>query len=226
MSAQKQRFEIPSSPNLAFEQDLVLKGKVSIAGLDEAGRGAWAGPVCAAAVVLPIGDRILEQLKGVRDSKQMNAKQRAFWALQIKELSTCWGVAFADHVEIDQIGIVGATRLAMKRALSQLAPQPQYLLIDALRLSDINVEQASLIKGDQRSLSIAAASVLAKTTRDAWMIEIANSVPGYGFNQHKGYGTHMHQMKLEALGPSPIHRMSFKPLQNNLSRLLESDNHK
>lgn len=216
MSARKQKFEIPASPDLSFEFAIAAKDLFPIAGLDEAGRGAWAGPVCAAAVILPINPDILSNLSGVRDSKQMNAKQREFWAGEIKHLAISWGIAFSDHEEIDQNNIMGATRLAMKRALEQLAPQPNYLLIDALHLSDVNMEQSALIKGDQRSLSIAAASVLAKTTRDAWMRDCEQTYPGYGFTQHKGYGTRMHQMRLESLGPSPIHRMSFKPLQRDL----------
>jgi ribonuclease HII len=216
MSVRKQKFEIPKSPDLSFEFAITAKGSFPIAGLDEAGRGAWAGPVCAGAVILPIDPKILQNLSGVRDSKQLNVKQREFWAGKIKQYAISWGIAYSDHEEIDQIGIMAATRLAMKRALMQLLPQPTYLLIDALRLPDFSMEQTSLIKGDQRSLSIAAASVLAKTARDAWMREIEHSYPGYGFAQHKGYGTRLHQMSLETLGPSPIHRMSFKPLQKDL----------
>lgn len=216
MSTQKQKFEIPASPDFSFEFAATAKGQFPVAGLDEAGRGAWAGPVCAAAVILPIDPDIPHQLSGVRDSKQMNVKQREFWADQIKLLSISWAIAFSDHEEIAQHNIVGATRLAMKRALDQLSPQPNCLLIDALRLSNVSVEQIALIKGDQRSLSIAAASVLAKTTRDAWMRCNDLTYPGYGFAQHKGYGTRLHKNKLESLGPSPIHRMSFKPLQVDL----------
>ena len=216
MSVRIQKFEIPTSPDLTFEFAMAAKGLFPIAGLDEAGRGAWAGPVCAGAVILPIDPDILQKLSGVRDSKQMKVKQREFWAGKIRHHAISWGTAFSDNEEIDQMGIIAATRLAMKRALAQLLPYPNYLLIDALRLSDVNLEQSALIKGDQRSLSIAAASVLAKTTRDAWMREIEHSYPGYGFAQHKGYGTRLHQTSLETLGPTPIHRMSFKPRQRDL----------
>lgn len=221
MSARKQKFEIPLSPDLTFEFAIAAKGLFPIAGLDEAGRGAWAGPVCAGAVILPIDPEILQKLSGVRDSKQMNFKQREFWAVEIKQQAISWGIAFSNNEEIDQIGIIAATRLAMNRALAQLIPQPNYLLIDALHLTNVSTEQTALIKGDQRSLSIAAASVLAKTARDAWMREIEHSFPGYGFAQHKGYGTRLHQMRLETFGPSPIHRMSFKPLQRDLFQFLD-----
>jgi len=212
MSAHKQIFEIPPSPNLDFENALWDKSIFHVAGLDEAGRGAWAGPVYAAAVILRTNNQVQNQLQGVRDSKQMSAKQREFWAEKIKKISFYWGIGFADNVEIDQIGIIGSTRLAMSRAVEQLQSIPQHLLIDALRLPALKIEQTAIIKGDQRSLSIAAASILAKTARDTWMRTIAEQYPVYGFAQHKGYGTRLHQAKLIEHGPSPIHRMSFRPI--------------
>ncbi len=206
------QFEIPSSPDLTFEQDLWVKGHLNIAGIDEAGRGAWAGPVVAAVVILPGEIGICKQLTGVRDSKQMNAKQRDYWREKIKELAIDWGIGIATHHEIDQIGILPATRTAMKRAIESLSTTPDHLLIDAVRLSEVNIPQFSLIKGDQRSLSIAAASVLAKTTRDAMMIEQDFLFPQYGFKNHKGYGTLFHRTALSEHGPCSIHRMTFKPL--------------
>lgn len=205
-------FEIPHSPDLSFEQSFWQNGQNKVAGLDEAGRGAWAGPVVAAVVILPVMDNINHQLSGVRDSKQMNANQRGYWGEKIKEFAVDWGIGMATHDEIDQIGILSATRVAMKRSIASLTSTPDHLLIDAVILSDIKIPQSSLIKGDQRSLSIAAASVLAKTTRDSLMIEQDSCFPQYGFKNHKGYGTRLHQTALSEHGPCPIHRMTFKPL--------------
>jgi ribonuclease HII len=216
MGAPKQLLDLPASPNLAFEQDLWLAELAFVAGLDEAGRGAWAGPVAAGAVILPVDEHILEQLKGVRDSKEMTPRQREYWAEQIRLYVCAWGIGFASHAEIDEYGILPATRLAMCRALEQLCVQPQHLLIDALRLPQINLPQSAIIKGDQRSLSIAAASVLAKTARDQWMRQIDSEYAEYGFAIHKGYGTRRHQAALGALGPCAIHRRSFKPVQTRL----------
>lgn len=217
----RQVFEIPISPNLEFELKLWKLGYPLVAGLDEAGRGAWAGPVFAAAVILPVGEEILQLLAGVRDSKQMSAKQRAFWADIIKTNVRTYGIGSADHLEIDQLGIIVATRLAMKRAILQLGDTPQHLLIDALLLPQVNTPQQALIKGDRRSLSIAAASVLAKTARDAFMIQQDQILPGFGFARHKGYGTRLHQQALRDQGPCPIHRMSFKPLYEYQSGNIE-----
>lgn len=184
-----------------------------LAGLDEAGRGAWAGPVAAAAVILPADLRLPERLAGVRDSKQMTPRQRERWAVEIRSTAFCWGVGLAGHEEIDSLGVVAATRLAMQRALAQLALSAQHLLIDALRLPAVELPQSVLIKGDARSLSIAAASVLAKTARDALMQELDEQFPGYGFGRHKGYGTAAHRAALERQGPCPSHRLSFAPLK-------------
>jgi len=205
---------MPQFPNLSFEIPLWKTGLVHLAGLDEAGRGAWAGPVSAGAVVLPADPDLCQQLPGVRDSKQMTARQRSFWAERIKKVAVSWGIGFASQAEIDDCGIVPATRLAMQRALEQLLVSPQHLLIDALRLPLINIPQTALIKGDVRSLTIAAASVLAKSGRDALMCELDFLYPGYGFAKHKGYGTPAHQQALQSLGPCSIHRRSFAPLKN------------
>jgi len=205
--------EIPPSPNLTFEHALWEDNQQWIAGLDEAGRGAWAGPVVAAVVIFPPFASLEQKLRGVRDSKQMNVHQREFWAEVIQEQAQTWGVGSAAHSEIDQLGILPATRLAMQRAMEQLSMTPNHLLIDALLLPDLTSPQTALIKGDQRSLSIAAASILAKTTRDALMRQEDIYYPEYGFSRHKGYGTKFHQQALAENGPCPIHRMSFRPLK-------------
>jgi ribonuclease HII len=201
------------NPTLAVEFALWQQGVSLIAGLDEAGRGAWAGPVSAAAVILSPAADLIERLRGVRDSKQMTARQRAFWAEKIREAALAWGVGFASCTEIDEIGIVPATRLAMRRALQRLELAPEHLLIDALRLPEVALPQTAVIKGDASILSIAAASVLAKTERDAWMVKLECDYPGYGFARHKGYGTAAHRAALESLGACAEHRMSFKPLR-------------
>jgi ribonuclease HII len=200
---------IPASPDLSFELSLWSAGLKLVAGLDEAGRGALAGPVAAAAVILPASPEILLALHGVRDSKQMTPAQRQVWAERLTMQALCYGVGFASHQEIDACGIVPATRLAMQRALSQLSLSPQHLLLDFLDLPDLPIPQTCLVKGDRRSLSIAAASVLAKTARDALMRQLDTQYPGYGFAVHKGYGTLAHCRALQALGPSLIHRSTF-----------------
>jgi len=213
MAQHRHKTEAPRHPDLGFELPLWENGVTRVAGLDEAGRGAWAGPVTAAAVILPADDHILVHLCGVRDSKQMTSRQRETWAEQIQELATAWGIGFAAADEVDSLGIVPATRLAMERALAACVLQPQQLLLDALRLPGVNLPQQAVIKGDARSLSIAAASVLAKTTRDAWMRDLENEFPGYGFARHKGYGTAVHRKALQELGPCAIHRFSYAPIK-------------
>jgi ribonuclease HII len=203
---------LPKSPTLEFENKHWVQFS-SIAGLDEAGRGAWAGPVSAAAVILPQITTLTQTLNGVKDSKLMLPKERDFWASVIKTVAITWGIGFSTASEIDEMGIIAATRLAMQRALLQMNPQPQFLLIDALTLPAVKLPQEALIKGDQRCLSIAAASVLAKTARDAHMCTQDQLYPNFGFSSHKGYGTKRHQLALTTNGPSPIHRKSFKPIQ-------------
>jgi len=210
--------EIPAAPDLRFESELWASGVMRVAGLDEAGRGAWAGPVSAGAVVLPPGTGIAGLLAKVRDSKQMTALARGFWAEEIKKHALAWGVGFASSEEINRLGIIAATRLAMARALEALPLPAQHLLIDALRLPGIALPQTSLIKGDARSLSIAAASVLAKTARDALMTGYDTQYPLYGFARHKGYGTARHQEALQAAGPCPIHRFCFAPIRHLLEK--------
>jgi ribonuclease HII len=205
--------QIPATPDLEFESSLWKCGIFLAAGLDEAGRGAWAGPVAAAAVILPVEPGIYVELIGVRDSKELTPEKRDLLVIKIKAKSFAYHVGFGSPEEIDRLGILPATRLAMQRAINGLKCFPEHLLIDALFLPDLAVPQTALIKGDQRSLSIAAASILAKTARDALMREYDQTYPQYGFARHKGYGTKMHIANLEKFGASPIHRMSFAPLK-------------
>ena len=204
---------IPEKPDLQFESIYWSSHLENIAGLDEAGRGAWAGPVVAAAVILPMEKTIEEQLFGVRDSKQLSPEKRAELVPIIKSLAKAWGIGFSDNLEIDQFGILPATKLAMMRAIRALDLPPDHLLIDALFLPDLSVSQTSLIKGDRRSLSIAAASILAKTARDEFMVELHKEYPVYQFNCHKGYGTKIHQQKLSLYGKCVYHRETYKPIQ-------------
>lgn len=176
-----------------------------ICGVDEAGRGPLAGPVCAAAVILPKGLVI----PGLNDSKKLSDKRRRELFPIIQQEAVSFGIAFASQEEIDEINILQATFLAMRRAMKQLNPQPEFALIDGNRETDFGVPCRTVIKGDSLSANIAAASVLAKVTRDNWMMEVAEKYPGYGFEIHKGYGTKAHYAALEKLGPCPIHRRSF-----------------
>lgn len=214
-----------ADPDLKFEQELWKSGLTWVAGLDEAGRGALAGPVAVGAVVLPwemlraTGSgrgasramrKAIEPLRGVRDSKQMTPAQREDAATRIQEFALAWSVGFASAQEIDAGGIVAAVRLAALRALQELHVLPDYLLTDfRLELPELDVCQTSIVRGDACCLSIAAASVLAKTARDALMRELDGQVPGYGLGQHKGYGTRAHRLALQRMGHSPIHRRSF-----------------
>jgi ribonuclease HII len=176
-----------------------------ICGVDEAGRGPLAGPVCAAAVILPKGLVI----PGLNDSKKLSDKRRRELFPIIQQEAVSFGIAFASQEEIDEINILQATFLAMRRAMEQLNPQPEFALIDGNRETDFGVPCKTVIKGDSLSANIAAASVLAKVTRDNWMMEAAEKYPGYGFEIHKGYGTKAHYAALEKLGPCPIHRRTF-----------------
>lgn len=210
---------IPDKPTLKYEQQLWGNGFRIVAGLDEAGRGAWAGPVYAAAVVLPTDKRVIELLNGVRDSKRMTPLQRDRWRGCIQSAAIAWTIGSATHQEIDQFGIVSATCFAMLRALDELVYKPTYLLVDYIHINDCACPQISLPKGDCHSLSIAAASVLAKTARDTYMQELDQLFPGYGFAHHKGYGTARHRSALAKLGPCPIHRYSYRPIKTAVDSL-------
>ena len=197
-------------PTLDFEQILWQSGLRYVAGFDEAGRGALAGPVAVGAVVLPPDPQLARTLDGVRDSKQMTRQQRETWAERLKSVALAWQVKFSSAEEIDRFGIVWATRLAASRALEKLEILPDYLLLDfRLDLPEASIPQTAIVKGDQLSLSIAAASVLAKTSRDALMCVMDTKYPGYGLKQNKGYGTLTHRYALAHRGYSPFHRKSF-----------------
>jgi ribonuclease HII len=200
-------------PTLREEHKLRQTGHICIAGIDEAGRGAWAGPVSAAAVILPVGvSSLRKQLDGVCDSKLCTPRQRDVLYGLICESASTWGVSLVPASRVDEIGIVPATRQAMREALTQLHPAPDALLIDALHLPGVHLAQRALIRGDRSSLSIAAASILAKVTRDRAMVAMAAAYPGYGFAAHKGYGTRQHREALQRLGPTEIHRWYFAPV--------------
>ena len=201
-------------PNLAAEKTLWGLGYRCVAGIDEAGRGAWAGPVVAAAVILPPDQPVQAELFGVRDSKQMTARDREHWAGKIKETAVGWSTGLASNLEIDHLGILPATRLAMNRALEGLTNSLEHLLIDAVRLPGLNIPQTAFIKGDALVLSISCASVLAKTCRDAMMVQMDLVHPGYGFARHKGYGTALHRQALVENGACPEHRFSYKPVKS------------
>ena len=205
---------LPDFPTLDLERALWANGALWVAGIDEAGRGALAGPVAAAAVILPQIKNFTLELKGVRDSKIMTPAQREFWNRTIREVAVAFGVGLASSKEINSLGILPATKIAAERAIASLSIVPDHLLIDHFQLPNSPIPQTSFPKGDAISLSIAAASVLAKTTRDAILCELDEKYPEYGFTDHKGYGTAAHRSAIVKLGPTPIHRQSFEPLKS------------
>lgn len=188
-----------------IEHSFFEKGYQLICGVDEAGRGPLAGPVCAAAVILPADIDI----PGLNDSKKLSDKKRRELFPIIQEKAVAYAIAFADHKEIDEINILQATYLAMERAISQLSIKPDLALIDGNRAKDFGIPVQTVVQGDSLSASIAAASVLAKVTRDDYMLKMAEEYPQYGFEVHKGYGTKAHYAALTEYGHSPIHRLSF-----------------
>ncbi|MDH7489438.1 MAG: ribonuclease HII [Anaerolineae bacterium] len=202
------------APTLTEEQALLAAGYRVIAGLDEAGRGTWAGPVAAAAVVLPLdsADR-LAALEGVCDSKMLHPHRREELEARIAEAAVAVGFGLASAQEIDDLGILPATRLAMRRAIANLGIPAEFLLIDAVKLPQEKTHQKSIVRGDALCFSVAAASIVAKVRRDRLMAELDALYPGYGFARHKGYGTAQHLAALRALGPCPIHRRTFAPVQ-------------
>ena len=188
-----------------IEEELFAQGIVSVCGIDEAGRGPLAGPVCAAAVILPPH----LEIPGLNDSKKLSDKRRRELMPVIKEQAIAYGIGMASHEEIDQINILQATFLAMERALAQLEGKAKFALIDGNREKDFGLPVMTVVKGDSRSANIAAASILAKVTRDDLMEALAEEYPQYGFEIHKGYGTKAHYEALRTYGPSPILRMTF-----------------
>jgi len=197
---------------LRYETRLWNDGVSRVAGVDEAGMSPLAGPVAAAAVVWAPGAR----LRDVDDSKKLHAETRERLALEIKEHCAAWAVGFAEVEEIDQLNIYWAGLLAMQRAVEALDGAPEHLLLDARTLGSLSIPQQRIVKGDQKSLSIAAASILAKTARDARMRELDVQYPGYGFAQHKGYPVREHVRALKRFGASPVHRRSFAPVRHVL----------
>lgn len=195
---------------LSFERAAYDRGARIVCGIDEAGRGPLAGPVCAAAVILPRELDLAAALPGLNDSKKLSDARRRELFEKIKAVAVGYGIAFASAEEIDEINILQATFLAMARAAAQLPEKPDLALVDGNREPDLGgIPVETLVGGDGRSASIAAASILAKVTRDDLMIRLAEAYPQYGFEIHKGYGTKRHYAALEEFGPSPAHRRSF-----------------
>ena len=189
----------------SIENEIYASGVKLLCGVDEAGRGPLAGPVCAAAVILP---QNLE-IKGLNDSKKLSEKQREELFSVICDKAVSYGIAFAEVEEIERLNILEATFVAMNRAIKKLSVVPELALIDGNRAKGIEVPARAIVKGDGKCADIAAASILAKVTRDRYMLEMAKQYPQYHFEKHKGYGTKLHYEALREFGPSPIHRMSF-----------------
>lgn len=211
---------LASLPSLEKELALLLQGYCFIAGLDEAGRGAWAGPVVAAAVILPLHQPDLaDQLMGVRDSKLLTPLQREHLFEVIQKVALAVAVGIAPAATVDQLNVVGATRQAMHQAIVGLSLSPDYLLLDHLRLPALAIPQDAYPKADNSSLTVAAASVVAKVTRDRLMAQYGEIYPVYGFKDHKGYGTKAHQAALSCWGPCELHRLSFEPLKRDTLQL-------
>ncbi len=208
------------APTLDEELRLAAQGYPLVAGLDEVGRGSWAGPVVAAAVVLPLARLQAEPglLAGVDDSKRLSPRRREELAGRIREVAVAVAIGAGSPALVDSLGIVAATVLAMRQALECLAVAPDYLLVDGLLRIDLPLPQRALAHGDARCLSIAAASIVAKVHRDAWMVAQAGQFPHYNFERNKGYGTAEHRRALIRCGPCPLHRRSFAPLR----RFIES----
>jgi ribonuclease HII len=201
---------LPDRPTLDREYQLIHAGHALVAGIDEAGRGAWAGPVVAAAVILNLPEA--SSLREVNDSKQLSPRRRDQLFQVIIDHCRAYGIGQGSAEEIDALGILPATRLAMTRAVEALALQPNALIIDAVRLPQVNKPQAVFNFADSISLSVAAASILAKVTRDRLLIELDAQYPAYQFARHKGYGTRIHRAALQSAGPCDVHRKSFKPV--------------
>ena len=208
----KSHSDAKNPPTFAEEQKLAKQGYRLIAGIDEVGRGPLAGPVMAAAVILPPGIET-DWLHLVRDSKQLTAETREHLCPLIYEAAIAVGIGEVSAAAIDKNGIARATKMAMRQAVDNLATPPDALLIDFVRLTEVNLPQRCIVKGDQLSISIACASIIAKVTRDRLMVELDKLHPGYGFATHKGYATKEHLESIERLGACPIHRMCFSPFR-------------
>jgi ribonuclease HII len=216
-AVERRRFENRSEGQrlrklLRFETELWLAGTMRVAGVDEAGMSPLAGPVCAAAVIFAPGTRI----PGVDDSKKLDPAARARLAVEIKETALAWSVGWAEVDEIDSLNIYWAGLLAMRRAVEGLASKPDHVLIDARKLKDLDIPQRAIVQGDCKSLTIAAASIIAKTSRDELMCKLDTEYPGYGLRFHKGYPVRDHLLALDELGAAPIHRRSFAAVRKVL----------
>jgi ribonuclease HII len=215
----------PGKSRFRYERELVQRGCAIVAGVDEAGRGPLAGPVVAASVVFPcdwIVDGLPRALWGLNDSKQLTPEEREkYFARLTSSAEVRYAIAWSDHTLIDEINILQATFRAMNQALAQLVPAPLHVLIDGHLISSVHWPQTPIIDGDAKSYSIAAASVLAKVTRDRMMVEFDREYPQYGFAVHKGYSTEQHLTALATNGPCPLHRRSFAPLRPNAPPVTE-----
>ena len=205
------------TPSFIEERKLKALGYRFIAGIDEVGRGSLAGPVVAAAVIVPCRIKA-GWLKQVKDSKLLTPTKREYLFKRILKIAISVGVGEVSYESIDAQGIVRATKLAMKLAIDRLSPSPEFLLIDYLLLHEVPLPQKGIVHGDSLCFSIACASIIAKVSRDRLMVELDSSYPGYGLAQHKGYCTKEHVANLQRLGPSPIHRRSFHPVKDMVSR--------
>ena len=202
----------------AFEEEAQTSGARLIAGIDEVGRGALAGPVVAAAVILDLS----RLPAGLNDSKKLTAATRARLAVEIRASALAYSVARVEAEDIDRINILQATREAMRKAIIALDPAPDFLLIDALQLHELKIRQKAIIKGDAKSVSIAAASIIAKVARDSWMVDYDREYPAYGFASHVGYGTVRHLQALREFGASKIHRLTFRQVLPEEQPLFEA----
>ena len=202
----------------AFEEEAQTSGARLIAGIDEVGRGALAGPVVAAAVILDLS----RLPAGLNDSKKLTAATRARLAVEIRASALAYSVARVEAEDIDRINILQATREAMRKAIIALDPVPDFLLIDALQLHELKIRQKAIIKGDAKSVSIAAASIIAKVARDSWMVDYDREYPAYGFASHVGYGTVRHLQALREFGASKIHRLTFRQVLPEEQPLFEA----
>ncbi len=214
------RYFFAQQPSFKKEAALLTQGFSFVAGIDEAGRGAWAGPVVAAAVIFPTDmHSTVELLATVRDSKLLTARQRDSVFDVVCRTALGVGVGVSSSQMIDRTNIIIATRHAMRRAVERLSPQPHFLLIDAVRLPQVFIPHDVFFKAESVSLSVAAASVVAKVTRDRLMISLADVYPNFGFERHKGYGTKLHQHALAKFGPCKIHRFSYAPIKKRMETI-------
>lgn len=199
-----------SKPHLRYEKQLQREGYAAVVGVDEVGRGAWAGPILSCAIIMPVDSRV----NGVRDSKELSPKKREKIAARIQERAVSYSIGVVEHYEIDRMGIVAANEQAMVRAIQGLSMEPDYILVDAFTITEMSgIKQQAIAHGDATVYSIAAASIVAKVTRDQMMEEYHDQYPNYSFDSNKGYGTESHQKALDRYGVTPIHRMSFHPMK-------------